>query len=288
MAVGCKTGEDAEAAATQMSSTANSLAAYYTAQKKILEERELVYQTNQALFEKPYGEATQKTIKAKKGELAARAEMAEELVKLAGNFAHLTGSTAAADSAASAQKLETECESLASVQSSSTEQDAIKVALTLLVKAIQEKKEREAARQVDALAQGLRDLFAKEAPVWESDDTAYAELAATAAEELVDKGAVDNSASLRAALELFGLTLLPAGESANVNGKLAPVAKAQIEARKAALEDGYKEATDDMQDALKEMAKRIDLVATDKPMKYRREPVTVENVQKWAAQVAAF
>ena len=43
-----------------------------------------------------------------------------------------------------------------------------------------------------------------------------------------------------------------------------------------------------MQKSLDEMARRIHLVALDKPMDFRAPPITVQNVEKWVALIVSF
>jgi len=283
---GCKTQDDAASAATQMSATAKSLSDYYAALGVILSNTDKIYAINARLYSKPYSDESRKQLKTTQDELARRVQLAADLSTLAGNFAKLTGSEAPADVAASCNKLETEVDGLASRTASTGEQNMIKSALQLLVTAIQERKERDAARAMDSLASGLSNLFDKEAPAWNSVDEVYSGLAANLANSLVDQNAVDNTALLKAALEPFGLT--PAPASVEVNAKLAPVAKQQIADRQAALEASYTNATDAMSKSLKEMSERIHLVAEDKPMAFRAPPVTVSTVEQWATQVLSW
>jgi hypothetical protein len=269
-----------------MSATAKSLQDYYSALGVILSSTDQIYAINDKLYSKPYSDLSRKELKTTQAELAKRVELAADLSTFAGDFAKLTGSKAPADVAAAGSKLETEVDGLASYKASSGEQNMIKSALELLVTAVQEQKEREAARAMDSLAGGLSNLFDKEAPAWNSVDDVYAGLAANLARGLVDQNAVDNSALLKVALSPFGLTPTPA--SAEINAKLAPLAKQQIADREAALEASYTKATEAMSKALKEMQERIHMVAEDTPMEFRAPPVTVSTVEQWATQILSY
>jgi hypothetical protein len=280
---GCKTSDDAAAAATQLSATAKSLSDYYAALSAILSNTDQIHSLNQQLYAKPYSAQSQQELKTTQAELAKRITLAADLSTLAGSFAKLTGSTAPADVAAAGAKLETEADTLASYKASTAEQSAIKTALQLLVKAVQAHKEREAAQAMDSLASGLSSLFDKEAPSWKSVDDVYVQLAATLAEDLVERNAVDNSALLKPALDPFGLT--PSLPAPDLNTKLTPLAKQQIAAKQAALLTAYSNATEAMSKSLKEMSQRTHLVATDKPMAFRLPPLTVATVEQWANQV---
>ena len=282
---GCKTSKDAADAASQMAQTAKALCDYYTAVKTIFEETDAIYQLNHDLYSKPYPPSTQKELKDNEAEVAKRAELASDFSALAGNFSKLTGSTASADVAASAGKLNTEVDALASVKASSAEQSAIKGAMQALVTAIQEHKEREAARAMDQAVKGLRDLFDKEEDVWNAREQLYTDIASNLAKSLVDANATDNLPLLKIALDPFGLA--PSPVAADMNTKLAAAAKDQIERKKSDRDDAFQKATNDMSKALHTMAERIDTVANDKAMDFHSTPITVASVEQWASQFAA-
>jgi hypothetical protein len=282
---GCKTSKDAADAASQMAQTAKALCDYYTAVKTIFEETDAIYQLNHDLYSKPYPPDTQKELKDNEAEVAKRAELASDFSALAGNFSKLTGSTASADVAASASKLNTEVDTLASVKASSAEQSAIKGAMQALVTAIQEHKEREAARAMDEAVKGLRDLFDKEEDVWNAREQLYTDIASNLANSLVDANATDNLPLLKIALDPFGLA--PSTVSSDINTKLVAAAKDQIERKKSDMDDAFRKATNDMSKALHTMAERIDTVANDKAMDFHSTPITVASVEQWAAQFMA-
>jgi hypothetical protein len=282
---GCKTSKDAAEAATQMAQTAKALCDYYTAVKTIFENTDAIYQLNHDLYAKPYPPSTQKKLKDNEAEVAKRAELASDFSELAGNFSKLTGSTASADVAASATKLNTEVETLASVKASTTEQSVVKGAMQALVATIQEHKEREAALAMDQAVKGLRDLFDKEEDVWNAREQLYSGIASDLAKSLVDAGTVDNVPLLKIALDPFGLA--PTTLSADMNTKLAAAAKDQIERKKSDMDDAFQKATGDMSKSLHTMADRIDTVANDKAMDFHSTPVTVSSVEQWASQFTA-
>jgi hypothetical protein len=282
---GCKTADDAAAAATQMSATAKSLCDYYTALGAILTDTDQVRSLNEVLYAKPYSAANRQELKTTQAELAKRVALAADLSTLAASFAKLTGSTAPADVAAAGAKLETEADSLASYTASAAEQSAIKTALKLLMTAVMAHKEHEAAQAMDSLAAGLSALFDKEAGTWSSVETSYLEVAATLAGSLADQNAIDNSSVLKPALDPFGLA--PAAPTADLNTKLTPLAKQQIDAKKAAALKSYQDASDAMSKSLHEMAERIHLVATEKPMAFRIPPLTLSTVEQWATKAMA-
>ena len=282
----CKTSDDAAAAATQMTATAQALADYYAAVGKIVSNTEAIYRLNDQLEGKEYSPRSKAAIEGTKAELASRVKLAQDLAGLAGSFAGLAGSAAPADVAASAQSLDAEVHTLSSTTESSAEQQGLHDALTLLVKAIQERKEREAAKDMMDVAKNFSALFQKEKPIWISREQVYAILSANLAKDLVDAGDTDNAAMLKVALDPFGLTMGALAEDTKT--KLKSVAKAQIDVRRDAAEADFASATEAMQTALDEMAKRIEAVAQEKPMAYRKPPLTIANVKAWAAHAMAY
>ena len=286
IAAGCKTSDDAAAAATQMTATAHALSDYYAAVGKLVANTEAVYELNDRLESKEYSARAKAALQTTRKELANRVALAQGLSDLASSFAGLAGSKAPADVAASAQNLDAEIHTLSSTSESAAEQQGLHDALTLLVKAIQEHKEREAAKDMTEVARGFSALFRKEKPVWISRQQVFATLAANLAGDLVEAGDTDNAAMLKVALDPFGLT---AGAlSDDTRTKLKALAKAQIDARRDASEADFADATDAMQASLDEMTKRIEAVAQDRPMAYRKPPLTLANVEAWAAHVMSY
>ena len=280
---GCRTSEDATAAAAQMATTAKSLCGYYMALTTILDNTDQFYLLNAQLYAKPYPSENREQVKETEAELEKRVELASDFSTLSGNFGKLTGSTAPADVAASASKLEGEVETLASVKASSAEQGALKAALQTLTTAAKEHKEREAAKAMDDAVKVLSDLFAKEAEVWNSAEVVYSSIGSTLAGNLVDGNVTDNAALLKVALDPFGLS--PSTASADLNAQLAPLAKLQIAAKKSAMDSDYLQASNAMATSLEEMSQRIHTVAEDKPMAFRSAPLSVSTVEKWTSQI---
>jgi hypothetical protein len=288
--IGCKTSDDASAAAAQMSATAKCLSDYYSAVGTIMDKTNQVNVLNEAIFAKPYPQKNRELYKADREELEKRAELAADFSSLATEFALLAGSKAPGDVAASAIKLQGEVDSLRGVTSSSVEQNVMKTSLQLLVTAVQQHKERESARAIDAFAKGLSDLFQKEAPIWNSLEQVYTDFAAGLANDLLDGNDIDlnafASSSLKSTLGSFGLDA--STPTAQLTAKLTPLATQQIADRRAELDHDYLKATDAMTASLEEMSKRIHCVAEDKPMAFRVPPLTLATVQKWAAAAASL
>lgn len=280
---GCRTSEDAAAAASEMATTSVQLSGYYKALQTTFEQTDELYQLNAQLYAKPYTPENQQLLKNNESELAKRAQLATDLSTLSESFGSLSASTTPSSVASAASQVEADVEKLSSLKASSTEQDALKLAVQQLASAIQQHKEREAAKAMQGAAQSLSDLFAKETDVWNSTEEVYSQIAANLAAGLVDANVTDNSAVLDVALTPFGL--LRSSSVGDMNQKLAPVAKHQIATKKAAMDQAYQSATGGMAKALAQMAGRIQTVADGKPLSERRAPLSLAAVQQWVTQV---
>ena len=285
---GCKTSDDAAAAATQLTATAKSLTDYYSALDTILAETDQLNEVQVVLYEIPYDTPTKAMIADTRAEIQKREALAKGLTDLAQSFAKLTGSTASTDASASAAKLETEVESLKPIKfkMSSEEQNGMKIAIGLVVTAIQEHKEREAARGISQFATALDGFFAKEALDYESIGKDYAVISSSLAKSLLQNGQTDPSGYFKVTLDPYGL--IPEVTDTKLRGKLEKLAEGQVDQKAQALQDSQKSATDDMEKSLKQMSDRIKLVADDKPMEVRIPPVTQANVEKWASELSTL
>jgi hypothetical protein len=279
---GCKTQDDAAAAAAQMATTATALTNYYTALKTILTNIDKVRTLNHDLYGKPYPDADRQIILGEAAKLDQRAKLADAVTSLSTEFGKLTGSTAPVDVGTAAGKLQTEADSLAGLKESSAEQAALKLAVKQLAELVQERKERQIAKAMAPVVKALSDFFTKEEAPWAARETEYATFSETLAKSLVTDGRTDNTSLLKAALDPYGLTGL---SSTELNQKLAPMATAQIESDEKTLNDGYTKASDGMEKSLSEMATRIQTVADEKPMAYRKAPLSLTAVDNWTAQM---
>jgi len=282
---GCKTSDDAAAAATQLTATAQSLTNYYSALDTILASTDQLNSVQVVLYNIPYDDAAKAQIADARTEIQKRAAVASRLTNLAQNFAKLTGSTAATDASASAGKLEDEVKTLGASKtfaSSSPEMVILNDAIGAIVKAIQEKKERDAAKSMSQFAQALDELFAKEAPVYESLNTEYVAISSSLAKTMLTKGQTDPTGFFKVALTPYALT--PEVTDSALKDGVAKIAVNQVNEMAAALNKSQRDATESMEQSLKQMAGRIDLVANDKPMQASTAPVALADVEKWASQ----
>jgi hypothetical protein len=273
-AVGCKTQEDAAAAASQMVSTAQTMSAYYDALDQVVVRTEDCYQAQSALL----GVAPA-DLKDTLAQIQMRSEMAGDVAQLAAIFQKLTGSTASGDASDAAVKLNTELVTVKALSSNSIEAEAVKDVVKNIVALIQQHKEIEAAKKMAPLSAALSKFFDSEAPVYDSLNTVYLDTAKSVAHSLIKRNQVDSTAVFASALKPFDLT--PAIDSADLKKGMSVYLDAQVDSKYTTDLAASKKATSGLSDALKEMNKRIDLVENEKPMHARLPPITLADVNKW-------
>jgi hypothetical protein len=285
LAGGCKTSDDAKAAAFQLSITASALSDYYAALDNMLYKTDDLYKVKAIITPAAeYSPEAKQGIAKSREEIAKRRALASELKNVAAGFAQLTQSTAAADVSASATKLESVVEG---IQGSSFKMDSSQIAimqqaLQALVRLVQERKEREAARELDKFTRSLATWFASEEPACNSIGIDYAHQSAAVARALLRRGQADYSQYVQVAMGPYGLT--PQITDSALRDGLRTLAEEQIATREGHIIAQQQNVSLDIELALKEMAERIDLVANDKPMSFRLPPLTIDNVKKWVDQ----
>ena len=284
---GCKTSDDAAAAATQLTATASSLTGYYSALGTLLSETDQLYQIQAAVdpVVTPYDSKTKALITDTEAEIQKREKLAAALTTLAQEFAKLSGSTAAKDASTAAGNLESAVAGLkiSGVSLSASTVNLMKDAVDLIVKAIQEHKEREAAEAIDKFTSALNTWFKNEEPFDNTIGSNYAAVTASLAKALIRKGQVDSSSFLSAVFSPYGLT--PQLTDPTLKANVQTILTAQVDQKSAALASGQQTATTSMEKSLSEMQSRIHLVATDKPMAIRAAPITLADVQNWVSIV---
>jgi hypothetical protein len=283
---GCKTSDDAAAAAAQLATTASALTNYYAALHTLLADTDELYQIAAAIDPmEPYDTQTQAYVTDTAEEIQKREKLAAALTALAEEFGKLSGSTAATDASASAENLGTSLAALniPKVAVSDTDVTLMKGAMELIVKAVQEHKEREAAEAIDKFSSALDAWFRDEEPFCNTIGKNYANVTSALAKKLIRLGQVDPSPFLNAVFAPYGLT--PQLSDPTLRSKVQTVLAAQVDTRASALAAAQEKATEDMEKSLIEMASRIHLVATEKPMAIRTAPVTLNDVQKWISAV---
>ena len=283
---GCKTSVDAAAAATQLTSTASALTSYYTALDTLLTETDQLYQIQGAINTvTPYDAQTKALVADTKTEIELREKLAKALTELAQEYAKLSGSTASADAEKDAGNLEAALAGLkqTKVSMGASSVNLMKEAVGEIVTAIKERKEREASAAIDKFTAALDSWFQSEAPYYNTIGADYARVTQSLAHTLVRKGQVDSSSFLNAALSPYGLTAQLTDPT--LKASIDNVVAAQIDQKATALATAQASASTSMEKALAEMASRIHLVATDKPMAIRTAPVTLADVENWISLV---
>jgi hypothetical protein len=275
---GCKTQEDAAAAAKQMASTSRELSAYYLSLDHILAETENSYQAQFALQRVPPEDLSET-----RAQIRLRADMADEIGNVSALFQKIAGSSAASDASASAANLNAEVVSLKGLTTNDAETKLVTSGIKEIVALIQQHEEVQAARKVGPLCHNLSIFFDSEKASYLSIQEGYLKVARSVSKGMVSANQVDTSPVFLSALQPFGLA--PAVDRASVKENMQSYMLAQIEANyKLRLDEGQK-ATNALSASLKEMDARIDLVAHDKPMQFREPPFSLETVKEWIADV---
>lgn len=283
---GCKTSDDAQAAAKQLTSTASLLTGYYSTLGTLLSETDQLYQIQAAINPlTPYDTQTKNYVNDTASEIQKREALASAVTTLAQNFTSLNGSTAATGASTAAGNLESAVAALKipSATMSSGNVAVMKDAVDLIVKAVQERKEREGAAAIDKFTSALDAWFLSEEPLYNTIGSTYANVTKSLAQALIRQGQVDPSTFLSAVLSPYGLT--PQLTDPALRSKVLGVLAGQVDEKSAALATKQATATTSMEKSLSEMASRIHLVATDKPMAIRSDPITLADVQSWIALV---
>jgi hypothetical protein len=276
---GCKTQDDAVAAAEQMTSTAKSLAKYYAAIEDAVESTRKLGEIQKVMYGTKMDDAYLAELKDTQAELEKRTDMAKSLGKLAGEFTKLTGAKTSTDAATAAESLGGAMDSLKALPNGPPMADIFSTAAHEIVGAVQQRKEREAAAAMDKTLAAVQVLFANEKPVYESLYRNELVLASSIAKELIKKNQVDTSGLLASAMQPFGLT--PDVKDATLIASLNEYAAVEVESERMAKADAQAKATDAMDKALQEMSKRVHELATSKVINPRGDPPTLKDVEKW-------
>ncbi len=275
---GCKTQDDAVAAAKQMTTTAATLAAYYQTLDTVVGGTEDTFDAQAVLQGVPA--MAPKTLEEIRAQLKLRRELAAKIADLASALTKMTGSTGAADSSKAATKLNAEMVSLAGKKSNDTETKAVTESVNLLMQLIQQHEEVKAAKQVEPVTAALAAFFQKEEPEYDALNDGYLTAAQSVAKMMVTSHQVGGDAAFVSALSPFGLT--PAANE-KTQAAMESQLLAKIDAEYKRREDEAHKATGAMYDSLKEMDARVSLVTRDQPMDIRQEPLTLKTVQGWIA-----
>ena len=303
LAGGCRTQQDAAAAASQMATTAQTVAAYYASLDHVLAETEDAYEAQYTLLGVPPEDLSET-----RAEIQKRADLAKQIGNLATTFQKLTGpgSDAAATatekpaksggtagaiahdvSATGASKPASSGSSGTSIsgalQTVSDNSQVLDKGIDAILALIREHEEVKAARDMAPLCDNLAKFFDQESGIYDSINEAYLVTAKSVAQKMVQENEVDISAVFVSSLQPFGLA--PSISRNELRSNLQPFLLAQIDKGYAAKLDSAQAATAALDKALGEMDARVKLVAQDKPMRLRIPPFSLKTVESWIAEV---
>lgn len=316
---GCKTQDDAVAAATQMAATAKTMSAYYAALDKVLAGTQDAYQAQYALLGVPPDNLSET-----RKEVQLRADLAAQIGNLSTLFQKLTGPAEASDASAAAGKKGSSAASgggltsmlggagaasgssangssaggtasgsakktpespvLSALSSNSAEFKAVSMGIDEIVALIREHEETKAAKKIAPLCDHLATFFASEEGTYDSINQAYLVTADSVAKKMVQDNQVDPSAVFVSSLQPFGLA--PAVDQAKTKTAMQEYLLAQIDTQYGLKLRSAQDATAAMGKSLNEMDARVKLVAGDKPMKIRMAPFSLAMVESWITQVS--
>ena len=283
----CKTSDDAKAAATQMTATAQALQSYYAAlHLQVVQTDQLNQLQDVVLGAQTYDAQTKALILDTAAELKKRADLAQSLADLAASLSALTNSTASSDAVTSAQNLASQLGAIKPFRPlSDAEQKGMSLAVSALVIAIQEHKERDAAQKMEQLADGLPKFFSGEKDEYNSLADQYIGISQSLAMWFLhNKQATSQIGGdlVKVALDPYDLT--PNLTDPALQARLADLAPQQITAKAAQRKTDQRNATDAMESSLNQMRDRIHALASDKAIG-PFTPASLVEVKDWAAAV---
>lgn len=277
-AVSCKTSDDAKALAGQLTTTAASLCDYYSTLSGIAAEHAKLERLQQATMGVPFDKQDLAQLQDVENELQKRADAAHALADLGSAFSGLTGSTAPADVATSADNLGTELSSIQQLPGASYAPTVLQKAGQLLTQFAQERDERKMAKQMEPTLNALSEAFSQEKGAYDSINRTYIGLAQAIALDLLNKNQVDPGSLVEPALKPFGLaSRMP---SANVPQGLQDYAKEQIQSEGEAEIAAHAKASDTLETALKNLAQNAHQVAAGQPV--TKHSLSLSSVESWA------
>ncbi len=277
----CKVSDDAIATAQQMTTTAADLSGYYNSLAKSESDTIALNELDDSIFKIPFEAQSRGIIQDTLSEIAKRQEAAQALARLAASMSALSGSTVSSDVSTAATALGNELVNVKALPGGSPVPDIVGKAGKFLMQLVQQRKEKEAARAMDQTLAALVSLFEKERPLYDSIFRTHIILAAQVARGLIKRQAIDPSPMLEPALKPFNLSALP------LDGKLRDTLLAlEISRLQSSADDASQQelkASEAMLAALKEMSSRVHLLATEKPMLTRGNPISLKIVESWVA-----
>jgi hypothetical protein len=275
----CKTSEDATAAASQMATTAKDLTGYYSQMDTVLDNTIQLNELQSVLLGTSFDQQARAQMKETQQEIQKREDLAKCLQNLSDEFSKLTGARTSSDVQQAAGKLGSAISSLGSLPGAGALPTGLGEAGKEIVTLVQEHKEREAGKALDAIVTALSKMYQQETSTYDSLYSQDLVLAESLAKELVKRGWVSEGELFSPITQPFGLA--PPASTPEINKILKAYTEQQIEDRMADQVAAEKKASDCMAKALDEMSARIHKLATDKVMDERTAPVTLSDVEKW-------
>jgi len=277
---GCKTQDDAVAAAAQMAKTATTLCAYYDSMDKVVTATEDTFQAQSALDGIPPPDP--KKLEDIRAQLLLRKKMATKIANIATALQKITGSTAAKDSATAAGNFNTELVKLNAISSNDFEAKVLTESVQLLVQYVQANDEIKAARQIEPVTHALAVFYQSEKPQYDHLNDDYLTAAASVSHLMVSTNQVGTDPAFLSALKPFDLTPTL---STKTRAAMQPYLQTKIDKEYKAKEDEAHQASRALGDALNEMDVRVSLVTHQQPMRIRTEPLSLETAKGWIAEV---
>jgi len=290
----CKTSDDANAAAKQLATTSTYLANYYSALSQIVTADIALGGLQNSLLPHadvlPFPDANRALLNTTSSELQKRADLAKALQDLSIAFSNLTGSTAPTDVSNAASKLGTELTTLKALPQPTGAPISIPSAIgdagKLIVSLIQQHEEKKVAPALDATVNALKELFSKEADVYDSLNQTHVTKAASLAKYCIKKNLVDETSVLAPALQPFSLTAHLSSTADTAPLKTA--AETQVDETSKVLVAAHQTASAAMLQAITEMSTRIHQLATEGRMPSRGTPVTLTTVENWIGTASTY
>ena len=280
---GCKTHEDAVAAAEQMAETAATLQQYYATLDAVVVKTAEVRRAQRYLLHGPPDPGSDARLEVRRSELAKRAVLAGDVAKISALFGEITGSRAADDAAKYAEDLRQQAAGLKLIADNDAVQKALQGAVTSLVNLVRAHDEVKAAKALDPVLVALCNLFDTEKAVYLAVMADYYTGAAANAVVLIEKDQVSVASQYRSSLEPFGLRAeinLPELKSAAREDL-----KSVVNTKVAALNQDSSDSADALADALHRMEARVNTVARGGVLRVRVPPLSLEAVKAWIAEL---
>ncbi|GAA3747174.1 hypothetical protein [Terriglobus aquaticus] len=280
---GCRTQEDAVAAAEQMAVTSQAMRGYYAALERLTEKTVEVRRAQRMLLHGPPDPASDERLAVRRAELIKREALARDVTRLAQLFGEIANSDAASEAAKSAEQLRQDAVGLQLIADNTEVQKGLQVAVTSLVNGLRARDERKAARSLQPVLVALCSFFDSEKAAYEAVTTDFYTGAAANAVALIEADQVSVAGEYRSSLQPFGLEPEITTPALKMAGR--EDLEAQVNRRLARLTQGSVDATEAMSEALRRVAARVDTVAKGGPMRVRIPPLQVDTVKAWVAEL---